>query len=262
MSLQGWTLPLSPKGKAAALSPPPWYYSGEVLAIEFTLDPQRVAAYLPSPLGVDPEGRALMLFCDWCSAADNDPRLLADPGAGQYKEALIVLGATLDGKPVGRVPAIWVDNDTALVRGLVQGFPKKLGTVEQTRAVNIGRGGVRKAVDSRFAGHVSAQGHRLVTASVNLECAIQPQELPALAMQPLVHTRLFPRLDSAEPAVNELFINHLTDIQIADVFAGNATLTFHESEYEELEGLGLKQVGRGYLFSLAYSLTGGEVVQA
>ena len=72
-----------------------------------------------------------------------------------------------------RFPYIWVDSELSLIRGHVQGFPKKLGDIFMTRPVEIGRGGVRKAIGSRFAAHVSQLGRRLVTLSVTLEEAVE-----------------------------------------------------------------------------------------
>ena len=39
MTLEGWSLPLSPGGTAALVPPPPWHFSGEALGIDFHCDP-------------------------------------------------------------------------------------------------------------------------------------------------------------------------------------------------------------------------------
>ncbi len=203
MSLQGWTLPQSDTGRSAILTPPPWHYSGEIISVDFTAAPDVVAALLPP--GVEPagDGSATFVFADWSSASDADPRIRDDPARGQYKEAYAVLYGTYDGKPVGRVPFIWVDNDLSLVRGLIQGFPKKLGQIAMTRPVEIGEGGVRKAIGSRFSAHVSSLGRRLATLSVTLE-EEHEKLYPKGIATPLLHTRLWPAIDGDAPAVSEL----------------------------------------------------------
>ena len=50
-----------------------------------------------------------------------------------YRECYLVVNALLDGEPVTTCPFIWVDQDFALARGWIQGFPKKLGEVWMTR---------------------------------------------------------------------------------------------------------------------------------
>jgi len=42
--------------------------------------------------------------------------------------------AIFDGTPVNYCPYIFVDNDAAIARGWAQGFPKKLGSIYQTRS--------------------------------------------------------------------------------------------------------------------------------
>ena len=143
MTLRGWTLPQTDTGRSAILTPPPWHYSGELISVDFTADARVVAALMPP--GVEPagDGSASFVFADWCSASDADPRIRDDPARGQYKEAYVVVYGTYDGKPVARVAFIWVDNDLSLVRGLIQGFPKKLGAIAMTRPVEVGSGEMR-----------------------------------------------------------------------------------------------------------------------
>ena len=123
-------------------------------------------------------------------------------------------------KKVSRIPYIWVDSELSLVRGHVQGFPKKLGDIFMTRPVELGRGGVRKAVGSRFAAHVSALGRRLATLSVTLEATVEKFYPPSVARPPL-HTRLFPSVEGDEPSVYEFQRARVADFEIGTVFTGS-----------------------------------------
>jgi acetoacetate decarboxylase len=256
MSLRGWTLPQTDTGRSAILTPPPWHYSGELISVDFTADPSAVAALMPP--GIEPagDGAASFVFADWSSASDADPRVRDDPARGQYKEAYVILYGTHDGKPVGRVPFIWVDNDLSLVRGLIQGFPKKLGQIAMTRPVEIGVGGVKKAVGSRFAAHVSSLGRRLATVTVQLEDEHE-KLFPKGIATPMLHTRLWPSIDGDTPAVHELSRGKITDFQLGPVFSGPATIELGASDFEELDRLDPTSIGRGYVHSAAFSVTGG-----
>ena len=257
MTLRGWTLPQTPSGRSAVVAPPPWHYSGDLITVDFTAPPERVAALLPAGLDPTPEGTASLVFADWCSASDHDDRVRADPSVGQYREAYVVLHATRAGRRVGRVPHIWVDSELSLMRGQVQGFPKKLGQVAMTRPVELGRGGVRRAAGGRFAAHVSAHGRRLVTAAVTLEGT--GDRPPRAVTLPLVHTRLFPSLDGGEPAVHELATGRIEGFEVGTVHTGRAELAFGESELDEVAALGPVSVGPGAVFTLAFSVVGGTV---
>ena len=101
---------------------------------------------LPDGFRPVPEGTASVVFADWCSASDHDERVLADPAVGQYREAYLVLHALRGDKRVGRVPFIWVDSELSLLRGQIQGFPKKMGQIAMTKPVELGKGGVRHII--------------------------------------------------------------------------------------------------------------------
>ena len=230
MALKGWTLPQSPTGKSSLLPPPPWHYSGEIISADFTADPAQVAELLPpgmSPMG---DGSGSFVFADWCSSADRDPRIGDDPAMGQYHEAYCVLYGLFEEKKVSRIPYIWVDNELSLIRGHVQGFPKKLGDIFMTRPVEIGRG--EETVEGFYP--------------------------PSVARPPL-HTRLFPSIGGTAPSVHEFQRAQVADFALGTVFRGPATLEFGQSEFNEIDALGPVSVQRGHVHSMAFSVVGGTV---
>lgn len=257
MTLQGWTLPQSMTGRSSIVAPPPWHYSGEIIAVDFTASRDAIAALLPAGMEPAPDGAASVVFADWSSASDHDERLLADPAIGQYHEAYLVLHALRADKRVGRVPFIWVDSELSMLRGQIQGFPKKLGQIAMTKPVTIGRGGVRKELGATFAAHATSHGRRVLTASVALESTTD--RFPRAVTLPLVHTRLFPSVDKLEPAVHEHQLGVIANFECAAMFTGKASLELGRTEYEELEALAPITVGAGYVLSLAFSVMGGKV---
>ena len=259
MSLHGWSLPLSPGGTASLVPPPPWHFSGEALGIDFRCDPAAAAAVLPDHLEPVGDGPASFIFCDWSSAADQDPRVMADPARGQYKEAYVAVHARLDGKTVARVPYIWVDNDLSFARGHIQGFPKKFGVISITRAVEVGRGGPRLEGGARFSGHVTGLGARLARGTVTLDAPAEPGFVPKAMRLPVWHTRLMPDLAGGEPLVFDLARNIVSDFAVANVWTGNGDLELFESEFEELAALRPVDVIGGFRCSVAFSITGAEI---
>jgi acetoacetate decarboxylase len=258
VTLEGWSLPLSPGGAAALVPPPPWHFSGEALGIDFRCDPAAAAAVLPDQLEPVGDGSASFVFCDWSSSADADERVIADPARGQYKEAYVAVSARLDGKTVARVPYIWVDNDLSFARGHIQGFPKKLGTVSITKAVDVGRGGPKLEPGARFSGHVASLGRRLAQGSVTLEAPAEAGSIPKAMRLPVWHTRLMPDLAGGPPLVFDLARNLVSDFAVANVWTGHADLDFFESEFEELAALSPRAVTGGFRCSVAFTITGAE----
>ncbi len=257
MTLTGWSLPLSPDGRAALVPPPPWHFSGEALGIDFRCDPAEAAAVLPPGLEAG-DGSASFVFCDWSAAADSDPRMAADPARGQYKEAYVAVQAKLDARRVARVPYIWVDSDLSLARGHIQGFPKKLGSVFISRAVTVGRGGPRIEPGATFAGQVSSLGRMLAHGRVTLTQAAEPGFVPLALRLPLWHSRLVPDLTGGSPLVSDLVRNIITDFSVAQVWAGTGSLDFHHSEFEELGRLRPTGITGAFRCSVAFTITGAE----
>jgi acetoacetate decarboxylase len=257
VTLRGWTLPQSATGRSSIVAPPPWHYSGEIIAVDFTADPSAVAELLPDGMEPLPSGAASVVFADWCSASDHDARVLADPAIGQYREAYVVLHALRSDKKVGRVPFIWVDSELSILRGQIQGFPKKLGQIAMTRPIALGRGGVKKEKGATFGAHATSHGRRVLTASVRLDDVAERP--PRAITLPLVHTRLFPAIDGERPAVHELSFGKIADFECGTVHTGPATLELGPTEYEELGPLAPVSVAAGYVMSLAFSVVGGRV---
>ena len=168
--LHGFSVPLTPQGRSALASPPPWHYSSDCLAIEYWADPAAIAALLPPGVTSDEKsgGRAFFWFLDWQFTASNDE--ITDPARYQYREAFVLVEAVFDGKPANYCPYIFVDNDAAIARGWAQGFPKKLASVYQTRSFSAPSAAAAPlAKGSRFGASVSAHGERLATARIQLE---------------------------------------------------------------------------------------------
>ena len=259
MTLQGWSLPLSPGGTASLVPPPPWHFSGEALGIDFRADPEAVAAVLPD--GLDPlgDGSCSFVFCDWSSSADTDPRVIADPARGQYREAYLSVNAVLDGRKVARVPYIWVDNDLSFARGHIQGFPKKMGDIAITRAARVGRGGPRVEPGGRFVGHAGSLGQKLVQGAVTLEAPADDGFVPRALRLPVWHTRFVPDLAGGGPLVNDLARNLVTGFEVAEVWQGPAELELFGSEFEEHTALAPVEVTGGFRGAVAFTVTGAEV---
>ena len=184
---QGYSLPLSPTGRASLVPSPPWHYVGDFVVVDYWADPAAVAAVLPpgmEPYAADP-GRAAVIFADWQSCT-TDQNELVDPARSQYKEAFIVVNAMLGDEHVTTCPYIWVDRDFALVRGWIQGFPKKLGSIWMTRTFGLGTlADPAVAGGSTFGGTMAANDRRLLEATGNRVMSFAMNTLQAAFLRSL-----------------------------------------------------------------------------
>jgi acetoacetate decarboxylase len=159
--------------------------------------------------------------------------------------------------PVTFCPFIYVDNDAAMARGWAQGFPKRIGSVFQTRtfaapsaaAAPLARG-------SRLAGSLSAHGVRLAEVQIKLR-APEP-DVTKIFSRPTALLRYFPRLAAAEqdkPAVNELVMSLTDDFHVVELWTGEGEIRLPEVAGEEMHMLAPVRTGLGFRCSMSYSVT-------
>jgi hypothetical protein len=261
--LKGFTVPKSPFGQAALTPPPPWHYAGDVVGVAFWTDPIATAATLPNGLSPDPDsnGRAVMMFLDWQFTAQDDEYL--EPARYQYREAFIVVDAMYRDLPVMWCPYIYVDNDAALARGWTQGFPKKMGSIFQTRSFAApGPAAAPVASGSRFGASLSAHGQRLAEACVTLQRPVE--NTMSLLNRPTVLSRYFPRLAAGQegrPAVDELAMAITDNLTVAGAWIGKGELNFVETSGEELHALAPIRIESGFRYSLSYSVSDLKILE-
>jgi hypothetical protein len=145
----------------------------------------------------------------------------------------------------------------AIARGWAQGFPKKLGSVYQTRTFAAPSAAAAPlAKGSRFGASVAAHGERLATARIQLEEKVADPS--KVFNRPTVMRRYFPQLAAArqtKPPVDELTLSLTDDLAIVDVWAGTAELTIPEVRGEDMHSIAPSRIGRGYRLGMAYSVT-------
>jgi acetoacetate decarboxylase len=256
----GFFYPRTATGRASLLPPPPWHYSGDLLTVEYRTDPARVAELLPAPLEPAPQdpGAVALIWADWQSCGDEGGELL-DPVRAQYRECFAVVRCSFGGQVYSRCVYIWVDTDFALVRGLHQGYPKKLGSIHQTRPHPFGRAAPRIAAGGRFAGTLAAGDRRLAQAVVTLR-----EEAPAngfVNAHPMAHHRWLPSIEKGRPdALHELVRSGSASFEGGPAWRGDATLELFASPTEELDRLAVREIIGGYYRQVGVTWDGGRLL--
>jgi len=254
--LKGFNSPLTPKGKSTLDPPPPWHYSCDFLTVEFWADPVAAASLLPEGLESDREGtgHAGAFFCDWQFSGENEEFL--DPARYQYREFFILLDALYEGKPVSYCPYMFVDNDAAFARGRVQGYPKRLASVHQTRlhaAPNTAA--PQLATGSKFAASMSAGGQRMAECLVTLRQPVT--DSAAFAQRPVINMLHFPQLAAGkqnEPALHALVENVPRNVRVEQMWGGERQLSFPQCKGEEISDLAPVRCRFGARASMAYTV--------
>ena len=264
MSPKGFSVPLSPEGRASLTTLPPWHYAGDLLVIDFDAEPAAVSAVLPPGLEPDPEapGGCIAFFVAWQYASENGEEYL-DPARSVYNEFILLVNALYRGRPVSTCPYIYVDKDTSMARGWIQGWPKKLGEVGTTRAFPLAsKAAPRGAPGGRVGGTLAANGRRLAEAVVTLE---KVSDDPVyFGKRTVVNLRYFPQLaggGKAKPPVCELVRSILSDARRTEVWEGEADIEFFPAPDNELDAFRPVAVRRGYRYSMAMTIDDLEVLE-
>ncbi|AKL97316.1 acetoacetate decarboxylase [Clostridium aceticum] len=252
--IKGYTLPRTPKGKSSLVPSPPWHYVGNVLAVEYTADHEKVAAFLPEGLTLA-SNQCAIYFIEWQYTNDLEEVYL-DPVCSQYRETIVLLSASYNDTPVSYCPFIWVDQDKALMRGLIQGWPKQMGETWMTRSYDVdskaspllGKGG-------RFGAALSVGGRRLAETKITL--LEESNSLPSPAFASAVNVRYFPELIKDKydkPSVHQLVQLKSRDVRISSIWKGEASMEIFHHPHTELPDLKPTSVIAGYRFSVALTV--------
>jgi acetoacetate decarboxylase len=256
----GFFYPRTATGKSSLLPSPPWHYSGDLLTVEYRTDPARVAELLPAPLELAPEdpGAVALIWADWQSCGEAGDELL-DPVRAQYRECFAVVRCSFRSQVFSRCIFIWVDSDFALARGLHQGYPKKLGSIHQTRPHPFGRAAPRIAPGGMFAGTLAAADRRLAQAVVTLR--EESAHNGFVNAHPMAHHRWMPSIEKgAADSLDELVQSGSASFEAGPAWRGDGTLELFDSPTEELARLTVEEIIGGYYRQVGVSWDGGKLL--
>ena len=252
--------PRTPSGKSGILPEVPWHYSGELITCEYRTDVDAVAALLPEGVELADEdpGAVAAIWAEWQSCSDDFNEIL-DPVRCQYKEMFIVIRCKYQGKTYSRCAFIWVDKEFAVIRGQHQGYPKKLGSIQMSRPVYVGKAGPRLEKGGTFGATVAAFDRRLVEARFTIE---GPAEVPGFVNgHPMVHHRWYPAIETnGTDSLEEVVTMSGYDVDFGRCFIGGFDLKYFDSPVEELMSIQPKELIAGYWHEVGVSWKAGTTL--
>lgn len=260
-SLQGFFAPKTPTGKSSIIPNMPWFYSGNLLTVEYRTDPSNIAALLPEGIelaDVDP-GAVAIIWADWQSCSESQDELL-DPIRSQYIEAFVVVRCQYEGKIYSRCVAIWVTKDFSLARGWFQGYPKKLGSIAVTRIFNRGKATPKLEAGSKLGASLSANDHRLASAQITL---VGPSTTNGFVNgHPMLHNRWVPSITPGlGNSLDQLITMSGVDVDLGQPWNATAELLLADSQWDELASiLPIKEMIAGYYREVGVTFNGGTLL--
>jgi hypothetical protein len=250
----GFTAPFTASGRSSIVPRPPWHYAGWLINVAVRFENANSAALVPPALG-RLTGNGCIHFADW--QATTDGRELLDPVYAQYRETILI---TEIERPNGEVfnfcPFIWVDQDISLIRGLLQGWPKKFGSTHLTRSLPIehpAAAPLKKG--SRLGATLCVKDRRLIEAAVTLSGSpgkpygfLANRTIGTVAWPDLSKPNLCPELTWVFPDIQGKVFSDLHDAE--------ATISVFEHPVEELFLLGDLQAERASVGWIGITIAG------
>ncbi|MBI2184499.1 MAG: acetoacetate decarboxylase family protein [Thaumarchaeota archaeon] len=258
--LKGYCLPLSPQGKASLIDELPWHYGSDSIFVKFRSDEEAIRERLPEPLTPAPEPIGYAYVTEIVSVGDkNRDMVYTNPAGTLYMEGGVVLECRYKDEPAIFVTAMWVNQDWSMMRGWFQGLPKKIARIYLTKLHPLNPALKPFGVGTGLTGIVERLGDRVLKATIKIKKQGTLQDVPKLGTS--YNIRHFPNLQPGErPSVNELVKLDLANQKVANIWVGDATLSFGESENEELTRLQPRKVEGGCYFSMGYTIMGSKIV--
>ncbi|GFJ96223.1 acetoacetate decarboxylase family protein [Phytohabitans rumicis] len=200
-----------------------------------------------------------LIWADWQSCSDSRQELL-DPVRAQYKECFAVVRCAYRGRTFSRCVYIWVDKDFAIARGIHQGYPKKLGSIHQTRPHPYGPA-PRIAAGAVFGATLAAGDRRLAEAVVTLREPAQSNGF--VNAHPMAHHRWLPSIEPGQGlALDELVSSGAASFEGGTPWAADAELRLFDAPTEELADLRVDELIGAYYRQVGVTWNGGALLES
>ncbi len=255
--LAGFVPPYTPSGRSALMPAPPWHYAGTVLSVAYdAADPAACASLLPPDFGTV-TGRCVVHACEWQAATDGTE--LLDPAYAQYREMIFLIGVERPEGPAFFCPLIYVDQDIAMARGWLQGWPKKFGSVWMTRSHAVpGAASAPRQAGTRLGATLAAKDRRLAEIVVTLAGAPGEGARLGLLAAPAWGLLGAPTLLGDRPSAGTLrpVRARVSAFEIGPQTAGQAELRLFDSPRDEVALLAPRGPGEASLGEVSLTVEG------
>ena len=253
--VKGFFYPRTASGRSSLIPSPPWYYSGDLLTVEYRTDPARVAELLPLrchwrrrtlarlPLSGRTGSRARLSRRTAGSGTRNTRKHSSSSAAvsrARHSRAVSTSGWTRTSRSAGAstraIRRSWVhvaDPAASFSHGAPQ----------------IGPGGV-------FGATLAAGDRRLAEAVLTLR--EQSETNGFVNSHKMAHHRIVPGIASGAPdAYAELIESGSSDFEAGPAWTGDVELRLFDSPTEELSSLSVDEIIGGYYRQVGVVWNGG-----
>lgn len=257
MSFQNdFTLPITKSGKSQIVFPPPWHYGVTYIAAHVKFEnPEEI---LPSFLKSDGEG--WFYVAEFISTSEHNwDYMYRDPDLVQYMEGAIGIKVFFEGKNYLYFPFMWVDKDWALVRGWIDGYPKKLAKISMTKLHPLLPKYNKAEAGLKIGGYVVRGGG--VLFRLHIELKERADSVPLKDFGPVLNIRRYPARGDNEFDVYEI-VSRIRDVtNYGEIWKGDAMVEVQGYVNDELSSLKIGKIYGGYYYTQYFRVTKTQLIK-
>jgi hypothetical protein len=210
--------PLQP-GPASAIESGPWHYGADYIAVYFNGKQTSLGALLPKPFVVD-QGLSVAYVCEIISVGDTGAEMVSSrPDRTVYQEAAVGIKCRFKDKHGIFYPVMWVTTEWSLLRGILNGYQKRLAdkiSLTKLHPLNPGLRPISQGME--FGGFCVKGPETTLSVKVRVERSGSSADLPSFGAT--FGLRKFPRTDPSQGMVNEPVEILKSNSRVSDVWLG------------------------------------------
>ena len=239
-------------GDSSAVEKGPWHYGADYVSVYFDAAQSLLSELVPKPFEVA-DGRCIAYVCEIVSVSESGAGLIAsEPDRTIYREAAVGVACRYRGRAGVFFPVMWVDTEWSLLRGLLNGYQKRLADrISMTRLHPLNPALGPLAPGSRFGGFCIKGPDQTLSLEVKVDRQGSSADLPSFGAT--FGMRRFPRTDSTQAVVDEPVEILKSNSRVSDVWLGTGSLrtTLDVGEVKPISGA---------VYRSGFTISGSKVI--
>ncbi|HUI86064.1 MAG TPA: acetoacetate decarboxylase family protein [Nitrososphaerales archaeon] len=243
------TLDLSER---SAVEPGPWHYGADYVTVYFKGERSKLEKLVPAPFMLA-DGTCMAYVCEIVSVSDERPQLASEyPERTLYREAAVGVKCTHRDSPGIYFPVMWVDTEWSLLRGLSNGYSKRLADrIVMTRLHPLNPAQKPVSGGTVFTGFCVKGDQRTLRVKVTVERQGGVSDLVSFGKT--YGIRKYPATDSSQSRVAEAVDIPKSNSRSSDIWVGSGVV-------ETTLDVGSTEVTRGAVYRSGFTIGGSKVL--
>jgi hypothetical protein len=243
--------PLVP-GPNSAIERGPWHYGADYISVYFQGDVQPLAKLVPKVFSVD-GGLCMAYICEIISVGDEGEGMVASrPDRTIYQEAALGVKCRFGDRQGIFYPVMWVTTEWSLLRGILNGYQKRLADrISMTKLHPLNPGLRPAGPGTEFGGFCVKGPETTLKVAVKVLKAALPSDLPSFGAT--FGMRRFPKTDQSQGEVDEPVEILKSNSRVSDVWLGTGSLS-------TILDIGKMDVLFGAVYRSGFTISGSKVL--